>query len=62
MVIVYIGIGVAILIAIILFKKILSSPPTNAFQFDMVCKKCGAKTGGLRCSKCASTSNKQSWR
>ncbi|MFM8659178.1 MAG: hypothetical protein ACKOCQ_04495 [Candidatus Nitrosotenuis sp.] len=62
MVLVYVGIGIAVLIAIFLFKKILSSSPSNAFKFEVFCKKCGAKTGGLKCPRCENSSKKQSWR
>ena len=62
MVLVYVGIGIAVLIAIFLFKKILSSSPSNAFKFEIFCRKCGAKTGGFKCSKCEDSSKKQSWR
>ncbi len=62
MVLVYVGIGIAVLIAIFLFKKIISSSPSNAFKFEIFCRKCGAKTGGLKCSKCENSSKKQSWR
>jgi hypothetical protein len=58
MVFVYIGIGIAVLVAIFLLKKILF--PSNSFE--MFCKKCGAKTGGLKCPRCENSSNKQSWR
>ncbi|MGQ0605511.1 MAG: hypothetical protein ACT4OD_00955 [Candidatus Nitrosotenuis sp.] len=62
MVLVYIGIGVGILIGIILLKKIFSSSPANAFKFEIYCKKCGARTGGLKCPKCENASKRQSWR
>ncbi|MBM3905188.1 MAG: class I SAM-dependent methyltransferase [Thaumarchaeota archaeon] len=58
MVFAYIGIGIAILVAIFLLKKILF--PSNSFE--MFCQKCGTKTDGLKCSRCTNRSNKYSWR
>ncbi|NDB32854.1 MAG: hypothetical protein EB158_07035 [Nitrosopumilaceae archaeon] len=61
-VLVYIEIGIAILIAIFLFKKILSSSPSSAIKFEIFCKKCGYRTGGLKCPRCEDPSKKQRWR
>ncbi|WP_162858564.1 hypothetical protein [Candidatus Nitrosotenuis aquarius] len=58
MVFVYIGIGIAILVALFLLKKILF--PSNSFE--MFCQKCGTKMDGLKCSRCEDHSKRQSWR
>jgi hypothetical protein len=51
-----VGIGIAVLLAAVLLKKILFP----SAKFDIFCKICGSKTGGLKCKKCQDT--KQSWK
>jgi predicted Zn-ribbon and HTH transcriptional regulator len=63
MVIVYIGIGVGILIAIILLKKIIKTSPRDSIKFSAYCKKCGYRTNGLKCPRCEkSQQNPQKWK
>ncbi len=52
MVLVWIGIGLGILIAIILFSRILKKSSSSPITFNPYCKKCGYKTNGLKCPKC----------
>lgn len=62
MVIVWIGLGIGVILAIILIKKITKTSPMASFRFGVYCKKCGYKTNGLKCPKCESTSSRQNWR
>ena len=62
MVIVWIGIGVGILLAIILIKKITKSSPKTPLKISLYCKRCGYKTNGLKCPICENASNRQSWK
>jgi predicted Zn-ribbon and HTH transcriptional regulator len=62
MVIVWIGIGIGVLLAIILIKKIARTSKNASFKFGVYCKKCGYKTNGLKCPRCESASNRQSWK
>jgi hypothetical protein len=62
MVIVWIGIGIGVLIAILLIKKIIKTPPRIPFKFGFYCKKCGYKTNGLKCPRCENASHRQSWK
>lgn len=62
MVLVWIGIGLGILIAIIMLRKIVKTPPHEAIKFELYCKRCGYKTNGLKCPRCENASNRQSWR
>ena len=52
MVLVWIGIAVGILIAIILLVKVVKTPSYEAIKMDSHCKNCGYKTNGLKCPKC----------
>jgi hypothetical protein len=62
MVIVWIGLGIGVILAIILIKKITKTSPMASFRLGVYCKKCGYKTNGLKCPKCESASNRQNWR
>lgn len=62
MVLVWIGIGMGILLAIVLIKKAIKTPPRIPFKFSLYCKKCGYKTNGLKCPRCESTPSRQSWK
>ncbi|TBR25301.1 MAG: hypothetical protein EPO63_02175 [Candidatus Nitrosotenuis sp.] len=62
MVIVWIGIGMGILLAIILIKKAIKTSPRTPFKLDLYCKKCGYKTNGLKCPRCENASSRQSWK
>lgn len=57
MMLIWIGIGVAAIILVILFTKILRSNSTDAYIANFVCKKCGRKTQGLKCIWCEKTKN-----
>ncbi len=52
MVLVWIGLGIGALIAVILISKIMKSPKNNFITIQ--CKKCGLKTNGLTCPLCES--------
>jgi len=52
LVIVWIGIAVGILIAIILLVKVVKTPPHEAIRMSVYCKKCGFKINGLKCPRC----------
>ncbi|MCH7969026.1 MAG: hypothetical protein IH841_07280 [Thaumarchaeota archaeon] len=52
MVLVWIGIAVGILIAIILIVKIAKTPSHEAISLGLYCKICGIKTNGLKCLRC----------
>lgn len=63
MVFVYIGIGVGILIAALLLRKIIRTPAREGIKFAMYCKKCGYRTNGLKCPYCEkSEQSSQKWR
>ena len=52
MVLVWIGLAVGILIAVILIAKIVKTPSYEAMTLSAHCKKCGYKTNGLKCTRC----------
>ena len=52
MVLLWIGIAVGILIAIILIVKIIKTPSHESIFITTNCKKCGYKTNGLKCPRC----------
>ena len=52
MVLLWIGIVVGILIAVILIAKIIKTPAYEAMTLSAHCKKCGYKTNGLKCPRC----------
>ncbi|TBR09205.1 MAG: hypothetical protein EPO62_05360 [Candidatus Nitrosotenuis sp.] len=62
MVIVWIGIGVGILLAIVLIKKAIKTSPKIPLKFSLYCKKCGYRTNGLKCPRCENASSRQSWK
>jgi predicted Zn-ribbon and HTH transcriptional regulator len=64
MVLVWIGIALGALIAIILLKKIVKTSPRTPVTINIYCKNCGYKTNGLKCPRCESRSesNRQKWR
>lgn len=62
MVFVWIGIGVGVLIAAVLIKKIIKTSPKDPFKIGIYCNKCGYKVNGLKCPRCASTSSQKSWK
>ena len=53
MVLVWIAIGVGVLIALIIIKKLLKTPAHEALSVDSRCKICGEKINGLKCPKCS---------
>jgi predicted Zn-ribbon and HTH transcriptional regulator len=61
MVFVWIGLGIAVLVAAILLKKIIKTPPQSAITFNQYCKKCGYRTNGLKCPRCQMQSS-QKWK
>ena len=52
MVLIWIGLAVGILIAVILIKKLLKTPSHEAVSMDSHCQICGEKINGLKCPKC----------
>ena len=52
MVLIWIGVAVGILIAVILLLKIVKTPSHEAITMNAYCKKCGYKTNGLKCPRC----------
>ncbi|MFY9300410.1 MAG: hypothetical protein WAO91_04405 [Candidatus Nitrosotenuis sp.] len=62
MVIVWIAIGLGVLAAYILIRKILKASPKAPLKISLYCKKCGYKTNGLKCPRCENTQNRQSWK
>lgn len=62
MVVVWIGLGVGILVAAILLKKIVTTSPKDALKVSVNCKKCGYRTNGLKCPRCENASDPQRWR
>ena len=52
MVLVWIGIAIGILIAVVLIVKIVKTPSYESISLNANCKKCGYKTNGLKCPKC----------
>lgn len=63
MVLIWIGIALGILVAIILAKKIIKASPRSAVTFNLYCKKCGYKTNGIKCPRCEnSQQNHQKWK
>ena len=52
MVLVWIGIAIGVLIAIILIVKVMKTPSMDVLRMDTYCKKCGLKTNGLKCPRC----------
>ena len=59
MVLVWIGLGIGILLIAFLIKKILKTSPMTSLKFEMVCKKCGYRTNGLKCPRCENASHAQ---
>ncbi len=57
MVLLWIGIGIGILIAIVLIAKIIKTPSYEALNLNAYCKKCGFKTNGLKCPRCDNKSS-----
>ncbi len=52
MVLVWIGIAVGILLAIILIIKASKTSSRDVVGMDMFCRKCGIMTNGLICPRC----------
>ena len=57
MVLIWIGIGLGVLIALILMIKLLKTPPHEAVSIETHCKICGDKLNGLKCPKCSKKNN-----
>jgi len=52
MILVWIGIGIGILMAIILIAKAAKTSSQDVLGMDVYCRKCGLKTNGLECPRC----------
>ncbi|KAF6244213.1 MULTISPECIES: hypothetical protein [Nitrosopumilus] len=52
MVLLWIGVAVGILIALILIVKAIKTSSRDVLGVDMHCKKCGIKINGLKCPRC----------
>ncbi|HSA98874.1 MAG TPA: hypothetical protein VLF17_07325 [Candidatus Nitrosotenuis sp.] len=62
MVIVWIGLGIGILLATVLIKKIIKTSPKTPLEFELNCKKCGYRTNGLKCPRCENAYDPQRWK
>ena len=54
MVLLWIGIVVGAILAVILIVKSIRTPPMDVVKMETHCKKCGFKTNGLKCPRCES--------
>lgn len=52
MVLVWIGIAIGIIVAIVLVRKLLSTHPYDAVRAERHCRMCGRPTHGLKCPHC----------
>ncbi len=52
MVLVWIGVAVGVLIAVILIVKLLKTPKHEAVTKIEYCKTCGLRINGLKCPRC----------
>lgn len=57
MVLVWIGIAIGVLVALVLIYKVIKSPPHEAIYINLYCQKCGFKKNGLKCPRCESESS-----
>jgi predicted Zn-ribbon and HTH transcriptional regulator len=55
-VLIWIGIAIGVLLAIILIVKVSKTNPHDVVGIEMRCEKCGLKTDGLACPRCKSNS------
>ncbi len=52
MVLVWIGIAIGVIIAVVLVRKLLTTHPYDAVSVDRHCRTCGRPTHGLKCPHC----------
>ncbi|QDI88076.1 hypothetical protein Nisw_00290 [Candidatus Nitrosopumilus sp. SW] len=52
MVLLWIGIAVGVLIAVILIVKVVKTSSRDIVGIELQCNKCGYKTNGMKCPKC----------
>lgn len=52
MVLVWIGIAIGIIIAVVLVRKLFTTHPYDAVSVDRRCRTCGRPTHGLKCPDC----------
>ena len=52
MVLLWIGIAVGVLIAVVLIVKAVKTPSRDVIGVQLLCNKCGSKTNGMKCPKC----------
>ncbi len=52
MVLLWIGIAVGVLIAVVLIVKAVKTPSRDVMGVQLLCNKCGSKTNGMKCPKC----------
>ena len=52
MVLLWIGIAVGVLIAVVLIVKAVKTPSRDVVGIELLCNKCGSKTNGMKCPKC----------
>lgn len=52
MVLLWIGIAVGVLIAVVLIVKAVKTPSRDVVGVQLQCNKCGSKTNGMKCPKC----------
>ena len=56
MVLIWIGIAIGVLLAIVLIIKVSKTNSHEIAGVDMHCVKCGLKTNGAKCPRCKSNS------
>jgi len=56
MVLIWIGLAIGVLLAIVLIVKVSKTNPHDIVGIEMHCAKCGIKIDGSKCPKCKSNS------
>ncbi|MDH5463045.1 MAG: hypothetical protein OEY17_00575 [Nitrosopumilus sp.] len=54
MVLIWIGLAIGVLLAIVLIVKVSKTNPHDIVGIDIHCAKCGTKTDGSKCPRCKS--------
>ena len=52
MALLWIGIAIGVLIAVILIVKAIKTPSRDVVGIELHCRKCGLATKGLKCPRC----------
>ena len=56
MVLIWIGLAIGVLLAIVLIVKVSKTSPSDIVGVDIRCVKCGIQTDGSQCPNCKSNS------